>query len=72
MTIKYFKLYLVGIIFGLIQMGADLLKAIYETDYVMIAFMGLMFIVMIRLLRWAIREHRRERMKYGNQSQSHK
>lgn len=53
-------------------MSADLLKAVYETDYFMIAFMGLMFIVMIRLLIWAMREHKRERMKYGNQSQSHK
>lgn len=43
-----------------------------HTDYFMIAFMGLMFIVMIRLLIWAMREHKRERMKYGNQSQSHK
>lgn len=72
MTIQYFKLYLAGIIFGIIQMSADLLKAVYKTDYFMIAFMGLMFIVMIRLLIWAMREHKRERMKYGNQSQSHK
>lgn len=72
MTIRYFKLYLAGIIFGIIQMGADLLKAVYTIDYFMIAFMGLMFIVMIRLLMWAIRERKRERMKYDNQSQSHK
>lgn len=72
MAEKYLKLYIVALIFGFIQICADFIKAIYELNFFMIAFMGLMLGVMVWLLRWAVRSNKRQRMKHDTQSKSEK
>lgn len=60
MNLKGFKIYLCAMVFGIIQMSADAIRAAYECKLFMMLYHTAFLLFMIYLFRWALRNHKRD------------
>lgn len=61
MQLKGFKVWLCAIIFAIIQMIADVIKAIYQENYVIMILEGATLVWMCWLGKWAYRQNKRKK-----------
>ena len=61
MQLKGFKVWLCAIVFAIIQMIADVIKAIYQENYVIMILEGATLVSMCWLGKWAYRQNKRKK-----------
>lgn len=61
MSNKPFKIHICAIAFAIIQMTAELVKAIYQEHYFTLIMVGLMLLCMCWLGKWAYRQNKRKK-----------
>ncbi len=72
MNLKGFKIYLCAIVFGIIQMSADAIRAAYECRLFLMIYHTVFLLFMIYLFRWAYRRHKRECKENGTKAGANK